>query len=281
MINTILEKNEKLRKRNVKKGDMYNTMYIKRNELIAEELIRTYVRTRIKSKISEQGKLRSFLRKIIAEVETGTEEASEYTGINVLASLLEKIIPIIEDDFKMLTTSEEQRESFRNHIVHAIKNALKPIETTNSSEDENPKENMVYDIDKALLAEKMQINMSSDGDDPADYVEGDFIDIEGPSEDDKFVQLDDQNETGRNFAATTFKQVEKQIVDAYDMLADDKDKKLFYDYLITNMLLYFDKFEDELQPQLPNPTTPEYEDEISTLDGDASTDTSKTDLEDQ
>jgi hypothetical protein len=228
-------------------------MYIKRNELIAEELVRTYVRQRIKNKINEENKLRSFLRKVISEVETGTEEASEYTGINVLANLLEKIIPIIEDDFKMLTTSEEQRESFRNHIIHAIKNALKPIEATNTSE------NTIYQLDKSLLAEKMQINMSSDGDDPADYVEGDFIDIDAPDEDEGFVHLDDQNETGRNFAATTFKQVEKQIVDAYDMLADDEDQKLFYDYLITNMLLYFDKFEDELQTQLPDTTTPEYE----------------------
>jgi len=34
---------------------------------------------------------------------------------------------------------------------------------------------------------------------------------------------------------------------------------MFYDYLITNILLYFDKFEDELQPKLPDTTTPEYE----------------------
>ena len=35
--------------------------------------------------------------------------------------------------------------------------------------------------------------------------------------------------------------VEKQIVEAYDMLADEKDQEMYYDYLITNMLLYFDK----------------------------------------
>ena len=45
------------------------------------------------------------------------------------------------------------------------------------------------------------------------------------------------------------------------MLADDKDQDLFYDYLITNMLLYFDKFEDELANELPDVTTPEYEEE--------------------
>ena len=34
----------------------------------------------------------------------------------------------------------------------------------------------------------------------------------------------------------------------YDMLADEEDQKMFYDYLDhQRMLLYFDKFEDELQ----------------------------------
>ena len=45
------------------------------------------------------------------------------------------------------------------------------------------------------------------------------------------------------------------------MLADEEDQNLFYDYLLTNMLLYFDKFEDELQANLPDATTPEYEKE--------------------
>ena len=45
------------------------------------------------------------------------------------------------------------------------------------------------------------------------------------------------------------------------MLADEEDKDVFYDYLITNMLLYFDKFEDELQNDLAPVSTPEYEQE--------------------
>ena len=36
---------------------------------------------------------------------------------------------------------------------------------------------------------------------------------------------------------------------------------MFYDYLITNLKLYFDKFEDELSSSLPEPTTDEYEEE--------------------
>ena len=87
-------------------------------------------------------------------------------------------------------------------------------------------------------------------------------------EEEEFITLTDQNETGRNFAAETFKSVEKQIVDAYDMLADDEDQQLFYDYLITNLLLYFDKFEDELANELPDISTPEYEKNKDNLDSE-------------
>ena len=112
-------------------------------------------------------------------------------------------------------------------------------------------------IRKILKLEKLE---ETDGEEKAS-VQGEFIDIDPDEDTDDFVEIEDQNETGRNFAATTFTKVEKQIVDAFDMLADEEDQKLFYDYLVTNMLLYFDKFEDELQNQLPSTTTPEYEKE--------------------
>jgi hypothetical protein len=77
--------------------------------------------------------------------------------------------------------------------------------------------------------------------------------------------------TGRNFAENTFNKIEKQIGEAYALLGDLEDKDVFYDYLITNIKLYFDKFEDELSRVLPEPTTPEYEkekDELSSELGD-------------
>mgnify|MGYP003679381447 CR=1 FL=1 len=44
-------------------------------------------------------------------------------------------------------------------------------------------------------------------------------------------------------------------------LGDENDRKLFYDYLLTNLMLYFDKFEDELMLELPQSSTEEYEEE--------------------
>ena len=236
---------------------------ISRQDLIAEELIRTHIRKRIKKNILERHQVEKTLRESIRQIleaETGDEEPSTYTGINVLANVLEKIIPVIEDDYKMLTTSTEQRESFRNHIVHAIKNSLSPIDATTKAEKVS--ESFEFSINKSKLAEELKIDLNpqTDGEEKAS-VQGEFIDIDPDEDTDDFVEIEDQNETGRNFAATTFTKVEKQIVDAFDMLADEEDQKLFYDYLVTNMLLYFDKFEDELQNQLPSTTTPEYEKE--------------------
>ena len=254
---------------NAKDGDNYKTMTIlDRKTIVAEQLIREYVRERLQTRITEmaknEAKLRASIRQLlITEAETGTEEPSTYTGINVLADLLKNVIPTIQDDYMMLTTSKEQRDSFRNHLVHAVKNSLRPIEVTAQAEEsEGMGESIVFEIDTDVLTEKVSID--ADVDEPgldAPESADEFIDIDKEEEKDDFVSIEDQNETGRNFAAETFKRVEKQVVDAYDMLADDQDRDMFYDYLVTNLLLYFDKFEADLATTLPDVTTPEYEEE--------------------
>ena len=49
-------------------------------------------------------------------------------------------------------------------------------------------------------------------------------------------------------------------VQKYQRRSNPQDQDLFHTYLITNLKLYFDKFEDQLASQLMEPTTPEYED---------------------
>ena len=81
-----------------------------------------------------------------------------------------------------------------------------------------------------------------------------------PSEEEAFgTGLEGLDETGRNMAFTCFKKVSQYILDAYDSLANPKDKEIFIDYLITNVKLYFDKFESEIAKTVDEPTTDEYE----------------------
>lgn len=70
---------------------------------------------------------------------------------------------------------------------------------------------------------------------------------------------DEIDQTGRNIAFSSFKKIEQNILDSYELLDNEKDAKIFYDYLLTNVKLYFDKFEDELSGSVPDVTTPEYE----------------------
>ena len=101
-----------------------------------------------------------------------------------------------------------------------------------------------------------------------------FIDIDGSSEEDEISDEEqfgigaNGDETGRNMAFQAFERIEKSIVDAYNLLSADEDRELFYDYLLTNLKLYFDKFEDELANVLPEPTTAEYENEKDSQEAD-------------
>ena len=45
-----------------------------------------------------------------------------------------------------------------------------------------------------------------------------------------------------------------------NFLETPEDQELFYDYLIANLKLYFDKFEEELSGTLDEPTNQAYDD---------------------
>ena len=234
-------------------------MSINRDQFLQEQLLREYIRKRLITKdtqrVIEEQQFRKAIRKLLIEAEATDEVPAESTGINVLADLLKKIVPTLEDGYKNLTTDKEQRDSYRAHIINAVKRTIAPVD---AQEDAAKKESIEYFYDRVLL-EKIAINIG-DEEGEEEEVEGEFIDIEGDeaAEGEEFG-LEGKDETGRNFASSDFDRIEKQIVDAYTMLGNDEDKKQFYDYLLTNLMLYFDKFEDELQETLPQTTTPEYE----------------------
>jgi len=192
-------------------------------------------------------KLRSVIRNILREASSTSvpdRVPHESTGINVLEDLLKKIIPVLEKDFKSLTTDFSQRKSFRAHILHAVINSLSPDDA-----------NRMIDI-----KEEIDINVDDPKDDPdfIDIEDGEGQEVDDPEE--KFG-VDGEDETGRNFAYQSWNKVEVSVLDAYETLSEEADRQTFFDYLLTNLKLYFDKFEDELQINLEEPTTDEYEQE--------------------
>ena len=65
-----------------------------------------------------------------------------------------------------------------------------------------------------------------------------------PDEREEFATGVDGDETGRNMAYESFKKIESSVIDSYELLSNPEDQEVFYDYLIANLKLYFDKFEN-------------------------------------
>ena len=71
--------------------------------------------------------------------------------------------------------------------------------------------------------------------------------------------LPGEDKTGRNKAERVYKSIEKSIIDYYAILDNEEDQEMYYDYLIANIKLYFDKWEKEMSPNPEEPTNDEYE----------------------
>jgi len=155
--------------------------------------------------------------------------------------------------------------------VKAVEGVLVPPRVTDDagSQGGDEMEGEMIPVNEAE-GEEIEVKVNSPEDDEA------FIDIDPeskkeeeepepePDERDEFG-ISGQDETGRNVAFESFKKINTAIVDSWDVLSSEEDKELFYDYLITNLKLYFDKFENDLG-SVEEPTTDEYEaqkDEVS------------------
>ena len=75
----------------------------------------------------------------------------------------------------------------------------------------------------------------------------------------EFVQLGGMDDTGMEMAQRTFPKVQKQIADGYAMLSLKKDKEDYADFLVANLKMYFDQFDQEENVNLEEPSSPEYE----------------------
>ena len=232
--------NEEKKLRNIIKGLMDHEM----KALNEEEKFRSAVRSFVKREVD-----------ILIEANTpdGDPTPNKSTGINVLEDLLKKIVPVLETDYKLLTTADVQRQSFRAHIINAVVNALTPAKTNNAAEagDEEALQEVV-DIDIGGEDEDKFIDIRTDAEAEAEEEPADPRDEFGTG-------VEGEDETGRNMAYESFKKIESNVIDSYELLSDTEDQELFYDYLIANLKLYFDKFEGELSSEVAEPTNAAYD----------------------
>ena len=244
--------NEEKKLRNIIKGLMDHEM----KALNEEEKFRDMVRAFIKREVD-----------ILVEANTpdGDPTPNKSTGINVLEDLLKKIVPVLETDYKLLTTADVQRQSFRAHIINAVVNALTPAKTNNAavSGDEEALQEVV-DVDIGGEDEDKFIDIRTDAEISAEEEEE-----EADPREEFGTGVEGEDETGRNMAYESFKKIESNVIDSYELLSDTEDQELFYDYLIANLKLYFDKFEGELSSEVAEPTNAAYDAAAAEADEEA------------
>jgi HD superfamily phosphohydrolase len=208
-----------------------------------------------------------------AEATGGSPDApSDITAINFLKNLLKNIIPSVEESYKELTSSKKQRASFRKHILNATENLLNSL-------DANP-ESLEGELDEL----KVKVADEEGDDTPEGFI--DIYDGEKDSKEDKSkdpeeefasgLETMDLDKTGRNSAFETFKRIQNQIENEYSKLDPDAnvegrsetEREIFRDYLLLNMKLYFDTFEEDLSVAPEEPETPAEDEYISKMAGD-------------
>jgi len=236
-------------------------MNAKEEKVLRESIRRAIKVVKAKQKLDEE-KLRDVIRGLLKNEVRLLEESTvpdneptpnKSTGINVLEDLLKKIIPVLETDFKLLTTDPDQRKSFRSHIINAVIGALTPAEANEKAADESGA--LEEDIDVDITDDDKFIDIRTDAE------KSDDEDVEEEDPRDEFG-LEGADETGRNVAYNAFKKIQTSIVDSFDLLSNTEDQELFYDYLIANLKLYFDKFEKEITPEVDEPTNQAYDSAI-------------------
>tara|TARA_R100001509_G_scaffold22294_2_gene11702 strand:+ start:5992 stop:6750 length:759 start_codon:yes stop_codon:yes gene_type:complete len=222
---------------------------ISREEMHKEFVLRESIKKTIKNKIEtslrakktdliEEIKLRSAINKILREAEQDpSSDPHPNTGINFLKVLFKNtnFLASLEEAYKSLTTTDEQRKSFESHI-------FKGIEMTFSRLDDMDTEDIKEEVDLDIAPEEtpgyVEKNSKTKKDEEND--EREEFDIVGT------------DETGRNVAFETYKKVEKSLIDQYVSMGDDDDRAAFKKYLMLNLQHYFDQWESELSPTEPS-----------------------------
>ena len=185
----------------------------------------------------EEKTLRSVVRGLIIEAKQEVPLGS--TAMNKLRGVLNNIIPNIKRDYQSLTTSEEQRESFKIVLMAAIENLLQTAEMNLSAGG------AVEELVEVLN----EIDVEVGQEDKDKIIPLDSDEVEEEEEFTKEIGLEGEelDKTGRDDAVQTFHDaVENQVKQAFTRLGDEGDRDEFAEYLVKNVLQHLENAEEEI-----------------------------------
>ena len=220
-------------------------MQIKRqdflNEISEELMFRKAIRKGIAIVESrgnkEEKQLRKIIRNLIHEAKAGELKVHDTSAGNFLENLFSNtsFLTDLRDNYHSLTTSEEQRKSFRAHILNAMK-ALLARDMLNREEDDESKS--VGTTLKATPETGFDINVT----DSVTKKEKE----QQIKEEEKFVLLPGMDQTGAEAAERTWKSLGPLITNELIIARDPRDRAQFEEYLYKNVVGYFEEWEESI-----------------------------------
>ncbi len=252
-----------------------------------EKVLRRYIREKIRAITEEQNHAEQSLRLVIRKlIKEGKDISNPHpnTGINMLRDAFRKAKPTIKNLYQQLTTSQEQRESFINHLLAAFVRLFDQLDAMNATG--NPQVDVddgMVDTGGSDLASPTDADIDAIEDEIKGLMEAIGVDIEDDEEDAMDIVTDEPKPetqvekdvakkkkqdaereefaagmegemTGRNQAFDAFRLTQSYFSDPYLDLADPQDKQMFRDWCLYNLDLLLNSFEDELQPGLAKPS---------------------------
>jgi len=249
----------------MKREDLFESI---EKQILAERVYRAKIRKQLegfkvlqenkmkKNLIAEKiyrNKIRKDLRSLVTLLEAKKEQyIHKTTGMNALEDLFSNtnLLSVLESDYKILTTSYEQRRDYKERIMELVLDIFSQEDLSKNEETKSLKESLL----RLYEQEEPDIQITVDDEDPPeDKIVGPKRtemekEKEQAREDSENADAIEQKEdvTGVRRAETSFKKIENNIRSAYESLGNPADRIEFKKFLIANLNMYFKQFEKAL-----------------------------------
>ena len=245
----------------MKREDLFESI---EKQILAEKVYRSQIRKKLgEFKVLQENKMkkqliaekiyRAKLRKEFASIAIELTEGKKTTfvhkttGMNALEDLFSNtnLLSVLEGDYKILTTSYEQRRDYKERVMELVLDLFKQEEIGRDEESINES------LQRLFEQEEPDIQITIDDEDPPEDK------IVGPKRDEIEMEKEQAREDSENAAAIdlkqdatgvrradlAFKKIENSIKTAYDTLGNPADQTEFKRFLIANLSMYFKQFE--------------------------------------
>ena len=232
-------------------------MQIDRDKLAEEMLLRKYIRKAIavvkenkKNKnLLEEKKLRKLIRKMINEAKPDVKRWPTY-GMNVLDSMFlnTNFLSQLKDSYMSLTTTEEQRQSFKNHIIEHTKMALNAEKAKEQEGDQTTalSEEITLSVDDEVTPNQLMGEPETPPSPEAEREQGiESFKIAGLDFDQSgVIEAFDVWEGRKGTSKGGLKNI---LLGYWGKLTLDKDKDEFYDNLLEQLNLRFNEWSTDME----------------------------------